>query len=292
MAKKLQLHGTFPTTPGPKGDPFTYEDFTPEQLEALKGKPGDPGPKGDPFTYEDFTPEQLESLKGEPGESGSGVYVGTDENNASLAELFIDLDDDESPSFVEAPPTAEVGQTIVVKAVDESGKPTEWEAVDLPSGGVANSKEWKMLRHFMLPDDPSTDNSGVTWSMSTKDGYTDHIAKIKFDTDEDGNPFAVRDLLISVDGAGKLVDTIMILDQTREIVSSYIAQSKVYPATFRISTIGDMAITQMYFGKVTPENVAYGITTYREDTAITALSIGHYPWSYLPKGLEFRIWGR
>lgn len=33
------------------------------------------------------------------------------------------------------PPTASVGQTIVVKAVDESGKPTEWEAADMASGG-------------------------------------------------------------------------------------------------------------------------------------------------------------
>ena len=39
--------------------------------------------------------------------------------------------------------TAEVGQTIVVKAVDENGKPTEWEAADLPSGG--GGAEWKLI---------------------------------------------------------------------------------------------------------------------------------------------------
>ena len=39
-----------------KGDPFTYSDFTPEQLEALKVK-------GDPFLYEDFTPEQIAELQ-------------------------------------------------------------------------------------------------------------------------------------------------------------------------------------------------------------------------------------
>lgn len=36
---------------GPKGDAFTYEDFTPEQLEALtgpQGPAGPAGPKGDP----------------------------------------------------------------------------------------------------------------------------------------------------------------------------------------------------------------------------------------------------
>lgn len=30
--------------------------------------------------------------------------------------------------------SAEVGQVITVKEVDETGKPTEWEAIDFPSG--------------------------------------------------------------------------------------------------------------------------------------------------------------
>lgn len=34
--------------------------------------------------------------------------------------------------------TAQVGQTIVVKAVDENGRPVEWEAVDLPTGGAGS----------------------------------------------------------------------------------------------------------------------------------------------------------
>lgn len=36
---------------------------------------------------------------------------------------------------ITAPTTAAVGQIIKVKSVDTTGKPTEWEAVDLPSGG-------------------------------------------------------------------------------------------------------------------------------------------------------------
>lgn len=35
---------------------------------------------------------------------------------------------------IPAPATAEVGQVIAVKAVDENGKPTEWEAVDMGGG--------------------------------------------------------------------------------------------------------------------------------------------------------------
>lgn len=34
--------------PGPQGKPFTYEDFTPDQLNALKGPKGDPGIQGPP----------------------------------------------------------------------------------------------------------------------------------------------------------------------------------------------------------------------------------------------------
>lgn len=36
-------------------------------LDSLVGRPGKDGDKGDPFTYEDFTQEQLNSLKGKDG---------------------------------------------------------------------------------------------------------------------------------------------------------------------------------------------------------------------------------
>ena len=47
---------------GDKGDPFTYDDFTPEQLASLKG------PKGDKFTFEDLSDADKESLKGDKGD--------------------------------------------------------------------------------------------------------------------------------------------------------------------------------------------------------------------------------
>ena len=83
--------------PGKDGKPFTYDMFTSEQLEALKGPkgdvglpgpkgepgtpgergadgerglPGPPGPKGEPFKYSDFTQEQLNALKGPKGDKG------------------------------------------------------------------------------------------------------------------------------------------------------------------------------------------------------------------------------
>ena len=56
-------------TPAPgivKGDPFLYEDFTPEQLEGLRGPQGEPGP----LTFADFTPEQIEIIRGPQGVKG------------------------------------------------------------------------------------------------------------------------------------------------------------------------------------------------------------------------------
>ena len=74
---------------GPQGEPFKYEDFTPEQLEALKVK-GDKGDKGDAFTYADFTPEQLASLKGPAPVKGVDYWTEKDKTeivNDVLANL-------------------------------------------------------------------------------------------------------------------------------------------------------------------------------------------------------------
>lgn len=74
---------------GPQGEPFKYEDFTPEQLEALKVK-GDKGDKGDAFTYADFTPEQLESLKGPAPVRGVDYWTESDKTeivNDVLAQI-------------------------------------------------------------------------------------------------------------------------------------------------------------------------------------------------------------
>lgn len=42
--------------------------------QGLPGEQGPRGPKGDPFRYEDFTPEQLEALKGPKGEDGLSAF--------------------------------------------------------------------------------------------------------------------------------------------------------------------------------------------------------------------------
>ena len=61
---------------GEKGEAFTFDDFTQEQLEALRGAKGDKGERGEAFTYDDFTSEQLEALRGAKGDKGEKGDIG------------------------------------------------------------------------------------------------------------------------------------------------------------------------------------------------------------------------
>ena len=91
---------------GPAGKDFTYDMFTEEQLQALrgpegaKGEPGAPGEKGErgekgeqgekgeDFKYEDFTLEQLEMLTGPRGLPGEKGEQGADGINGQDGKDF------------------------------------------------------------------------------------------------------------------------------------------------------------------------------------------------------------
>jgi len=76
---------------GEKGDAFTYDDFTPEQLTLLKGEKGDNGDSayqvwldaGNTGTVEDF----FLSLKGDKGESAYQIWL--NEGNTGTVEDFL-----------------------------------------------------------------------------------------------------------------------------------------------------------------------------------------------------------
>ncbi len=73
---------------------------------------------------------------------------------------------------IPVPSTATVGQTIRVSAVDESGKPTEWEAVNFPEGGGgASGEKWEKLNEFTLEE---------------------NAISVLIDADADGNPFSLK----------------------------------------------------------------------------------------------------
>lgn len=73
-----------PGAPGEKGDPFTYADFTAEQLEALRGPQGPVGPQGE------AGPEGPPGPQGEPGKSNlskrANIYPAFDNFAAGFDE--------------------------------------------------------------------------------------------------------------------------------------------------------------------------------------------------------------
>ena len=60
-----------------------------------QGSPGDKGDKGEPFRYEDFTPEQLDALRGPAGDDGKtpeyGVDYGTPEQIQGIAQSAAEI---------------------------------------------------------------------------------------------------------------------------------------------------------------------------------------------------------
>lgn len=79
---------------------------------------------------------------------------------------------------------AEIGQTIVVKAVDENGKPTEWECADLPMGSLLEGCE--VITYGTLSED-----SGIVLTA-----------------DINGNPFSLTKAVLIAHGGftGTILD--------------------------------------------------------------------------------------
>lgn len=85
------------------------------------------------FTLTDGTKIELGSVKGDQGPRGeSGVYVGTGEMPEGC-NVQIDPSG-EAFEFIQPPKTASIGQALLVKSIDETGKPTEWETGEVKGG--------------------------------------------------------------------------------------------------------------------------------------------------------------
>lgn len=71
--------------------------------------------------------------------------------------------------------TAAIGQTIRVAAVDDAGKPTEWEAVEFPAGGEAE-KTWD--RFFVELTDGETEYTYYKFGGEDEKTYDEFIVGI------------------------------------------------------------------------------------------------------------------
>ena len=94
----------------------------------------DPGVAYDPVPSEFYQIEQniteINNHPPYPDISGFWMIWNSQTNKYELSDIPAVTASD--IGAIPVPTTAEVGQTIVVKAVDENGKPTEWEPVTLP----------------------------------------------------------------------------------------------------------------------------------------------------------------
>lgn len=112
------------------------------------------------------------------------VYVGstsgTDKDDGSKKLATEEYVNNKVSDFggIQSPTNAEVGQTIVVKSVDENGKPTEWEAVDVPSGG--GEEAWDYEKTIVIEEE---------------------VASITIDTFDDGTPLALKKVEVILVGS-------------------------------------------------------------------------------------------
>ena len=68
------ISGKIPTVKGDKGDPFTYSDFTPEQLDSLKGADGYTPVKGTDYWTADDKAEIQSYIDTQIGGALNGSY--------------------------------------------------------------------------------------------------------------------------------------------------------------------------------------------------------------------------
>lgn len=106
-----------PAIKGEKGDPFTYDDFTPEQLEALRGPQGISGPAG---SDANVTTESIESALGYTPADSAALYgkqdkpiIKTAMDDIAVAGTQYYLGEQSAVNIV-FPDDAEVGQMITV----------------------------------------------------------------------------------------------------------------------------------------------------------------------------------
>lgn len=119
------------------------------------------------FTLTDGTKIELGSVKGDPGPRGeSGVYVGTGE---MPEDCNVQIDPSgEAFEFIQQPKTASVGQALLVKSVDENGKPTEWETGEVQAGSGGTSDHQKLSNRDAADQHPIAAITGLEAALAGK----------------------------------------------------------------------------------------------------------------------------
>lgn len=115
---------------GEKGDPFTYEDFTAEQLEALKGKDG-------------YTPQKnVDYFDGKPGDPGESPTVSISKSGKVTTITITDADGTKTATLNDGT-DGKPGDSVTVKSVSESSADGGDNVVTFSDGKTLTVKNGK-----------------------------------------------------------------------------------------------------------------------------------------------------
>ena len=125
------------------------------------------------------------SIKGPKGNNGDpGIVISATQPTAESHPVWINPEGEASPAggtdLSLGVTGATVGQIAKITAVDDSGKPTAWEAVDMPSGGGGSGETWEEINAITLSDAVNT---------------------VTINTDSGGNAIALKKVRILAEGS-------------------------------------------------------------------------------------------
>lgn len=101
---------------------------------------------------------------------------------------------------------ANVGDIIKVKAVDNSGKPTAWEAATAKlanpnaltfTGAVSGSYDGSAPVTVNIPSGGSGGGALPNWRLIKTLSFSADIASVDFDTDDNGNSFSLKEIMLA-----------------------------------------------------------------------------------------------
>lgn len=176
---------------------------------------------------------------------------------------------------IPAPETAEVGQVIAVKAVDGSGKPTEWEAVDISGGG--GTKEWAKLVDYEFDETNTVGNIELSGLDNLTEFYFKGFKLTHAGTSEGGYHLYIN--------GTKVVDArhLLRIGKSGTALTQWAAAlyNGIDWRAFRSPARGDTATTMSYL--VTTSYCPSGVGT------ATTLELNA---EYTPTGGTLEVWGR
>lgn len=170
--------------------------------------------------------------------------------------------------------TAAVGQTVKITAVDETGQPTEWEAVDMASGGGDN---WKLLVDFESTEEIAA-NTGMV-----------------FDTADDGTPINAKEIIIDwyCPAADQPAYATFKVNNVQSnpfyFWSGDLISTAACEAAINFRPLTDVCLLTAHKANIPPRPVWFAKTGAFE--TITSLQLTMFGGTY-PVGLKIKILGR